>query len=139
MGPISKSKEQKMKKRLILTLVLFLFVPSLAFAQNPRSTRAQADKAWPVFWRQFTTAIKRKDRVALKGLMASEREFFSGGGGETRDQWIEMTGWKKLQTVLVIGTMPFNEVRNPARITKDRGLIFEYIRRRWRFTGIMGD
>jgi hypothetical protein len=128
-----------MKKTLILSLILFLLIPSLAFAQNPRSTRAQADKAWPIFWSQFSAAIKRKDRVAFKRLMASEREFFSGGGGESRDEWITMTGWKKLQTALVIGTMPFNEGRHPGRITKDRGLIFEYIRGRWRFTGVMGD
>lgn len=128
-----------MKKTLIFPLMLFLFIPSLVFAQTRRATQVQADKAWPIFWRQFTTAIKRKDRVALKSLMASEREFFSGGGGETRDQWITMTGWKKLQTVLVIGTKPYNELQHPARITTDNGLIFEFVRGRWRFTGIQGD
>ena len=137
--PTSKTKEQRMKKTLTLSLMLFLFIPSLTFAQNSRSTRAQADKAWPIFWSQFSTAIKRKDRVALKRLMASESEFFSGGGGETRDEWITMTGWKKLQTIPAIGTMPYNELQNPARITKDRGLVFEYIRGRWGFTGVMGD
>ena len=71
--------------------------------------------------------------------MASEREFFSGGGGETRDEWITMIGWKQLQTALVIGTMPYKEGQNQGRITKDRGLIFEFVRGRWRFTGVMGD
>ena len=128
-----------MLKRLALSLMLLLFISPVAFAQKARSTRAQADKAWPIFWGQLSTALKTKDRVALKRLMASEKEFFSGGGGETRDEWITITGWEKLQTILVIGTMPFNEVQNPARITKDRGLIFEYTRGRWRFTGVMGD
>ena len=129
-----------MKKALVLSLMLFLFTPSLVLAQTSRATQAQADKAWPIFWRQFSTAIKSKDRVALKRLMASEKEFFSGGGGETRDEWITMIGWEKLQTALVIGTMPLNDGgRNPARITKDRGLVFEYVRGRWSFTGVMGD
>jgi hypothetical protein len=128
-----------MKKRLIVSLMLFLIVLPAALAQTSSSINAQANKAWPAFWRQFTTAIRRKDRAALKRLMAPEREFFSGGGGETRDEWITMTGWKKLQTVLVIGTKPYNEGRTPGRITKDNGLIFEFVRGRWRFTGIQGD
>ena len=130
-----------MRRTLIpmLFLMLFLIITPSAFAQAPRSTHAQANRAWPVFWKQFGAAIRRKDRAAFKRLMASEREFFSGGGGETRDQWITMIGWKQLQAALTIGTMPFNEGRRPGRITRDRGLIFEFVRGRWLFTGVMGD
>jgi hypothetical protein len=128
-----------MKKRLILSLVLSLIIMPPVLAQTSGSINAQASKTWPAFWRQFSTAIKRKDRAALKSLMVSESEFFSGGGGETRDEWITMIGWKQLQTALVIGTMPYHEGRRPGRITKDKGLIFEFVGGRWRFTGVMGD
>ena len=76
-----------MKKILILSLMLFWITSSPALAQKTSSSiHAQANKAWPAFWRQFSAALKRKDRVAWKRLIAPEREFFSGGGGETRDE-----------------------------------------------------
>lgn len=128
-----------MKKALVISAAIFLLILPTALAQNSNSTSAQANRTWPAFWRQFGAAIKTKNRVALKGLMAPEGEFFSGGGGETRDEWITMIGWKRLRTALTIGTMPYNKGQNPGRITKDKGLIFEFVSGRWRFTGVMGD
>jgi hypothetical protein len=98
---------------------------------------------WQNFWRQFTVAINKKDRGALKGLMSSERDFFSGGGGENRDQWIQMIddrrAWRDLQKSVASGTVPLKGEKRTSRITKDRALIFSLIGGRWRFVGVMGD
>src|SRR3982751_6122799 len=72
------------------------------------STQAQGD-SWQSFWRQFTAAVNKRDRVALKALMSSERDFFSGGGGENRDEWIQMIedrkAWRDLQRSVASGTV----------------------------------
>jgi hypothetical protein len=106
------------------------------------SVQAQGSN-WQNFWRQFTAAVNKKDRVALKGLMSSERDFFSGGGGENRDQWIQMIddrrAWRDLQKSVALGTVPLKSEKRTSRITKDRVLIFSLIGGRWRFVGVMGD
>jgi hypothetical protein len=106
------------------------------------SVQAQGSN-WQNFWRQFTAAVNKKDRVALKGLMSSERDFFSGGGGENRDQWIQMIddrrAWRDLQKSVASGTVPLKSEKRTSRITKDRVLIFSLIGGRWRFVGVMGD
>lgn len=98
---------------------------------------------WNSFWTTFSNAVSKHDRVALKRLMSSEADFFSGGGGENRDQWIQMiserNAWRELQRSVASGTMPYNEGRRPGRITRDRTLIFQLIGGRWRFVGVMGD
>lgn len=75
--------------------------------------------------------------------MSSERDFFSGGGGENRDQWIQLIvrqkAWRELQKSVASGTVPLKDEKGPSRITKDRVLIFTLIGGRWRFVGVMGD
>lgn len=75
--------------------------------------------------------------------MSSERDFFSGGGGENRDEWIQMIddrkAWRELQKSVASGTVPLRSEKRTSRITKDRVLIFSLIGGRWRFVGVMGD
>lgn len=121
----------------MLLLLVLLLVPPVAFSQRP------AEKSWRPFWTQFSAAVKAKNKVAVKRLMSSERDFFSGGGGETRDQWLQMLDdnklWGLVQKGVAKGVIPYNESGRIGRITKDRQLIFQYIGGKWRFVGVMGD
>jgi hypothetical protein len=122
---------------LVLGFSLSIFV----IAMEPHAN-AQG-KSWQTFWRQFSVAINNKDRIALKSLMSSERDFFSGGGGDSRDQWIQwiadQNGWRDLQKSVAAGTVSLKGEKRPSRITRDRVLIFSLIGGKWRFVGVMGD
>ena len=121
----------------LLFLLVLMVVPPVAFSQSA------AEKSWRPFWTQFSAAVRAKNKAAVKRLMSSERDFFSGGGGETRDQWLQMLDdnklWGLVQKSVAKGVIPYNESGRIGRITKDRHLIFQYIGGRWRFVGVMGD
>ena len=74
--------------------------------------------------------------------MASERDFFSGGGGR-RNEWLDMVEeqrwWGLLQKSIRAGVKVSNWDGKPGRVTRDNHLTFAYIGGRWRFTGPMGD
>jgi hypothetical protein len=127
----------KLSRISLLVLLLFLLVPSVASAQSA------AEKSWKPFWTRFSSAVKSRDKVAVKRLMSSEKDFFSGGGGDTRDQWLQMLDdsklWGEVQRSTAKGVVAANVAGRIERITKDRNLIFQYIGGRWRFVGIMGD
>jgi hypothetical protein len=128
------------KKRIIfLLLTAWLVFPVLTYAQVSRA----ADKSWDSFWKSFSTAVNRKNRAALKALMASEKDFSSGGGAGGRAGWLNdverQNWWNLLQKSVRTGTKVYSESRQPARVTRDNQLVFKYIGGRWRFTGPMGD
>lgn len=126
----------KLNRISFLFLLLFLFVPSFASAQSA------AEKSWKPFWTQFTAAVKSKDKAGVKRLMSSEKDWFSVGGGETRDEWLKMLDdgfWGEVQKSVAKGVVAYNEGGRTGRITKDRQLVFQYIGGKWRFVGIMGD
>ncbi len=127
----------KLSRISFLFLLLFLFVPSVSFAQSA------AEKSWKPFWTQFTAAVKSKSKPAVKRLMSSENDFFSGGGGESRNEWLKMLDesklWGEVQRSVAKGVVAYNEDGKTGRITKDRNLIFQYIGSKWRFVGVMGD
>lgn len=133
-------KEKKMKTARILPIVLLLLVPSVSFAQS-RATNAAATRSWQSFWRQFSAAINKKDRAALRRMMPSD--FFSGGGGQTASEWIKFMDrqnlWREHQMSVALGTKSYKMDRNPGRVTKNDHLIFEYKGGRWWWWGIMGD
>ena len=130
-----------LRTRPVLLVVLACLLSLSPFGVR-NSTQAQGN-SWQSFWRQFTAAVNKRDRVALKALMSSERDFFSGGGGENRDEWIQMIedrkAWRDLQRSVASGTVPLRSERRTSRITRDRVLIFSLIGGRWRFVGVMGD
>jgi len=128
------------KKRLgLLLLAAWLAFPVLVSAQTSRA----ADKSWNAFWTQFSAAVNRKNKAALRRLMASEKNFSSGGGAGGRAGWLadleENSWWGLLQRSVRTGTKPYAEGRRPARVTRDNRLVFQYIGGRWQFTGPMGD
>lgn len=122
------------KLRKPTAVVLLVFMCSISIiAAKPN---------WPVFWRQFSTAVKNKDRVALKSLMAPERDFYSGEA-DNRERWLDdienrRTGWQELWEAVSSGAKPQRGVSN-SRITKDGSLRFSVIAGSWRFVGPMGD
>lgn len=130
-----------MKKIFIIPVILFFLISLPTFAQSSRSVNAAASKSWPQFWRQFSTAINKKDRAALRRMMSND--FFDGGGGGTASDWIKFMDQSKLwgehQRSVALGTKPYKLDKGPGRITKNSHLIFEFKGGRWWWWGIMGD
>ena len=60
-----------MKTQRILAMVFLLLAASATLAQPSRATNEAANRSWQSFWRQITTAINKKDRVALRRMMAN--------------------------------------------------------------------
>lgn len=121
----------KLSRISFLFLLVFLFVPYVSFAQSA------ANKSWPSFWQQFSSAVNRKSKVALKNLMAPEKDFSSGGGIEDRNGWLRLVErerwWGKLQKAVRSGTSLRNDGRT--RATNEGDLWFRFIRGRWFFIG----
>jgi hypothetical protein len=125
----------KLTRISFLFLLLFLFVPHFVSAQNA------AEKAWKPFWTKFSTAIKNKNRVALKGMMA--RDFQTGGydEGDPRDAWLkpykgDAKFWRDHQQSVAKGTKSCGK---NCRVTTNNYLVFEYQNGRWLWTGLYGD
>lgn len=87
------------------------------------------------------SAIKTKNRVALKSMMP--REFFDGLEMVTPDEWFKFVDsrrlWRDLQKSFRGGTITYRDQAVPTRLTKDRTLYFEFRNSRWYFAGVMGD
>lgn len=124
-------------KKICLTIILAFLTTTVSFAQSSVS------KNWNTFWTQFSSAVKSKNKTAVKRLMVSESNFLDGGGGETRDEWLNRIHkdklWHLLQKSVAKGTIAYNEGNFTGRITNDRHLIFQYTGGKWRFAGVMGD
>lgn len=102
-----------MKVSLSAVLLLALLAPSANAAQS----NLTAEQAWKPFIAAFRVAVKKRDRAALKKMMAED--FFTSGGvgddnqdGDSRDEtfafWDEphMRGWEAFDKVLSQGTAP---------------------------------
>lgn len=122
-----------------LFLIALLLNPAHAFAQ----TNAAAGKSWNSFWTQFSQAVNKRSKPAVKRLMASEEDFSSGGGSEDRNEWLALADqykwWGILQKSVRAGTKTYKYGGRPSRVTKNNHLIFAFIGGRWRFVGPMGD
>lgn len=135
----------KLSKTLVLLLILFLLVPTLSFAQSSRSASIAANKSWHQFRVRFNRAIKKRDRVSLRRMMADD--FSDHGGGSPADYYVGMVFSKEMrldyQRSLSSGTEPLEYGEQPARITRRKEhpqLIFEFGKdRRWRWIGLVGD
>ncbi len=143
------SEEKKVKNTCMVSLVLLLFVSPLAFAQTSRSKSATAaNQSWPSFWRQFSAAINKKDRPALRKMMPDD--FSDGGGGLTPSEWLQFIdenerngSWKDLQKSIARGTVinkKWSGKGIPTRVTRDNGYYFEFRKdKKWYFAGVVGD
>jgi hypothetical protein len=120
------------------------FVEGYHLISQPKISRTDlANKSWLAFWTKFSTAVKNKDRVAVKRLMVPEEDFMDGGGIETRDEYLERLdkdrSWGLLQRSIVKGTTTYNYGDTNQRSTKDGHLVFHFVNGMWRFVGVMGD
>jgi hypothetical protein len=138
----------KMKTYRILAMVFLLLASSATFAKPSRATTAAANRSWQSFWLQITSAINKKDRVALRKMMPDN--FFDGGGGLTPNQWLKFIdenerkgSWRDLQKSFAQGTVinrNWPDKGIPTRVTKDNGYYFEFRKdKKWYFAGVVGD
>lgn len=72
-----------------------------------KEAKAAARKAWPAFFAKFRAAVRRRDRDALREMMAGE---FNGPPNTPEDafrQWDDSKGggWVKLRRVLAQGAV----------------------------------
>jgi hypothetical protein len=117
-----------------LFLLIFLFIPSVSYAQS------SANKSWKPFWTQFSVAIKKNNHVTLKRMMS--KDFFNGGGaveGDPRDDWLKSMSGSFLRSHKNSIAKGTKSCGKSCRITKNDHLTFEYRNGRWLWTGIMGD
>jgi hypothetical protein len=127
-----------MKFACAFSLALVLLAPAAASAQTA------ADRSWPGFWRQFTSAVRGKNRAAIRRLMSSEADFITTGGIGNRNDFLKMfddkSYWGDVRRSADQGVVSFvSEKGRPGRRTRDKYLTFEFIGGRWRFVGLFGD
>ena len=137
-----------MNKRYLLIASILLLTACAALAQTSRSRTEEANRAWPSFWKQFTAAVNKKDRVALRKMMPDN--FADDSGGLNANEWLNFIeenarkgSWRDLQKSFARGTVLNNEWRHkgvPGRITRDKFYYFEFRQdNKWYFAGVVGD
>ena len=110
-----------MKLSRVMLLMLALFAPHVSVAR-PNSA---AERAWKPFFAAFRAAARKRDRAALRTMMAPD--FFTSGGvgddngdGDSRDEtfafWDEplVRGWEALDRVLAQGVVPNIALSDPS-------------------------
>ncbi len=139
----------KIKSRyLLIILALVLFVTAATAQTSASKTQTAANRAWTNFWREFTTAVNKKDRVAVKRMMAAN--FADDSGGLNGTEWLRFIdenerkgSWRDLQRSFARGTVVNKEWPSkgvPTRITKDKFYYFEFRKDgKWYFAGVVGD
>ncbi|MBV9960221.1 MAG: hypothetical protein JO360_17475 [Acidobacteria bacterium] len=112
-----------MKYSKACTLALLLLIPQITFTQTRRPQRspfqksAAAERAWPAFFRRLKSAVKRRDRARLKGMMIPEFHYTLGHhAGPQEDDFREDAfkhwdasynpTWKDLERTLAKGAVP---------------------------------
>lgn len=129
----------KLSRISFLFLLLLLFLPSIAFAQSA------AEKSWQSFWTQFSSAVKTKNRSAIKKLMASKIQFSDGDvPPNTAIKYLDNANgelWQQVKESVAKGTKAYDSGNKKAtRVTKDDVLVFEFSKNGgWRWVGFMGD
>ena len=94
-------------------LLLVLLVPGATFAQRDVS----AQRAWRPFFVAFRTAVRKRDREALRKMMVADFYFSGGGGddngdGDFRDDAFQFfsepntDGWRAFDKTLAQGSVP---------------------------------
>lgn len=138
-----------MKNRRLLTVLALVLAVCAASAQtSTKKTEVAANAAWASFWRQFTSAVNKKDRPALRKMMAAN--FADDSGGLDATEWLKFIdenerkgSWRDLQKSFARGTVVNKEWPSkgvPTRITKDKFYYFEFRKDgQWYFAGVVGD
>ena len=134
------------KSSYLLIILALVLAAGAVSAQN--KTDSAANRAWAVFYRQFTAAVNKKDRVALKTMMAAN--FADDSGGLNANEWLRFIdenerkgSWRDLQKSFARGTIVNKEWPSkgvPTRITRDKFYYFEFRKDgKWYFAGVVGD
>lgn len=134
------------KSSYLLIMLALVLAAGAVSAQN--KTDSAANRAWASFWRQFTAAVNKKDRVALKQMMAGN--FADDSGGLNATEWLQFIdenerkgSWRDLQKSFARGTIVNKEWPSkgvPTRITRDKFYFFEFRKDgKWYFAGVVGD
>ena len=136
-----------LRSRSVFSVLLLLIVAcnSLAFKS---AADAVANRSWPSFWRQFTTAVNKKDHDGLIKVMPAD--FFDGGGGLTPVEWLRFMdenvrngSWRNLRRSVARGTVVDKQWSRKGvltRVTRDNGYYFEFRKdKKWYFAGVVGD
>jgi len=72
--------------------------------------------------------------------MGPERTWFDGGGGDTRDQWLNSISEQNLWNEMLSGlNQGVKSCGRGCKTTVERGPVFEFKNGRWLFIQIMGD
>lgn len=106
------------------------------------------EKLWNEYWAKFTTAIKQKDKKTMLELALKPNEasldgysFEDGGGGGTAEDFVdyidEDNTWKGWLSIANNKNIKITKEKN--RNIIDDYMIFEFIKGRWIWIGIMGD
>ena len=138
-----------MKSRYLLIVPALLLAVCVASAQtSANKADSAANRAWASFWRQFTAAVNKRDRVALRKMMPDN--FADDSGGLNATEWLRFIdenerkgSWRDLQRSFARGTVVNKEWPSkgvPSRITKDKFYYFEFRKdNKWYFAGVVGD
>lgn len=136
-----------LRSRIVFSVLLLLIVASNSLAFKSTADAA-ANRSWPGFWRQFTSAVNKKDHEGLIKVMPAD--FFDGGGGMTPVEWLRFMdenvrngSWKDLQRSVARGTVVNKQWSRKGvltRFTRDNGYYFEFRKdKKWYFAGVVGD
>jgi hypothetical protein len=101
-----------MKHFVVIILLVTVLAPGVSNAQRVSVPRkiAAAERAWKVFFPRFRTAVRRRDRVALRQMMIPEF-LYSFGGNLDRDEALEAwdrsdsRAWQAFARVLAKGAI----------------------------------
>lgn len=115
-----------MKSTKIVTLFFALLLPLVTYAQTnataaSRSSNSQGEAEWTSFWEAFRTAVQKRDRVALKKMMASTVRYENELEGTPNDLFNSLDaekgdGWRVLQGAIAKSVKPYRPVeRRPGK------------------------
>lgn len=105
-----------MKKVCVLSLLLVLSIPGVASAQT-RARNSGANQSWQQFYIAFRNAVRKRDKVALKRMMAVN--FNSAAGisyseSDARDAVLRDLDWDSLNQLLSQGVGPIKKENGKA-------------------------
>ena len=134
------------KSSCLLIMLALVWAAGAVSAQN--KTDSPANRAWASFWREFTAAVNKKDRAAVRKMMADN--FADDSGGLNATEWLRFIdendrkgSWRDLQKSFARGTIVNKEWPSkgvPTRITRDKFYYFEFRKDgKWYFAGVVGD
>jgi hypothetical protein len=102
--------------RLSVILLLLLAAPAPR-AHAAALRKAEADRAWPSFYAAFRDAVQKRDRGALRSMLAADFDYSYDGGdnnddGDSRNEAFEYwdegrgRGWRSFERLLLGRAVP---------------------------------